>query len=45
MFGGASNIVEASADRQDFKNRSAAFEGIVSKTIEIFTREATQVIL
>ncbi len=44
MFGG-NNIVEASADRQNFKNCSSAFEGIGPKTIEIFTQEAAQVIL
>ena len=43
--GKVSNIVDASADRQDFENRLAAFEGIGPKTVEIFMREAARVIL
>jgi endonuclease III len=42
--GKVSNIVAASADRQEFENRLAAFEGIGPKTVEIFMREAGKVI-
>jgi 3-methyladenine DNA glycosylase/8-oxoguanine DNA glycosylase len=43
--GKVSNMVEASDDRQDFEKRLSAFEGIGPKTIEIFMREASHVIL
>ena len=43
--GKVSNIVDASVDRQDFEKRLIAFEGIGLKTVEIFMREATPVIL
>jgi endonuclease III len=39
-----SNIVEASADRREFETRLCAFEGIGPKTVEIFMREANDVI-
>jgi endonuclease III len=43
--GKVSNIVDASVDRLDFETRLIAFEGIGPKTVEIFMREATPVIL
>lgn len=38
------NMVEASADRQDFEKRLQAFDGIGPKTVEIFMREAGEVL-
>lgn len=43
--GKVSNIVDASVDRLDIEKRLIAFEGIGPKTVEIFMREATPVIL
>ena len=43
--GKVSNIVDASVDRLDFETRLIAFEGIGPKTVEIFMREVTRVIL
>jgi endonuclease III len=43
--GKVSNIVDACFNRQDFEKRLIAFEGIGPKTVEIFMREATPVIL
>ena len=44
-YGGkVSNIVEASANRQAFETRLSEFEGIGPKTIEIFMREAGDVL-
>lgn len=42
--GKVSNIVAASADRQELEKRLAAFEGIGPKTVEIFMREVGKVI-
>ena len=39
-----SNILEASADRQEVEKRLCAFDGIGPKTVEIFMREAGDVI-
>ena len=42
--GKVSNIAKASADRQAFEKRLSAFDGIGPKTIEIFMREAADVL-
>ncbi|MDR6927781.1 MULTISPECIES: DNA methylase [Pseudomonas] len=38
------NIVEVSADRREFEKRLLAFDGVGPKTVEIFMREAGDVI-
>jgi len=42
--GKVGNMVEASANRAEFEQRLADFEGIGPKTVEIFMREAARVI-
>lgn len=42
--GKVSNIVEASADRHAFEKRLSEFEGIGPKTVEIFMREAADLL-
>jgi endonuclease III len=42
--GKVTNMLEASANRSEFEERLASFEGIGPKTVEIFMREAAKAI-
>ncbi|UQS16666.1 DNA methylase [Pseudomonas sp. HS6] len=42
--GQVTKIIEASTDRRDFERRLQAFDGIGPKTVEIFMREAGEVL-